>query len=213
MILIGMFDSPFVRRVAVSMRLLGKTFEHRNWSVGKDLDRIREYNPVGRVPTLVLDDGESLIESAAILDYIDEGVGAERALLPRTGRDRRAALRIMALATGATEKGLAQLFEVLFRPEQKRHEPWLERCRTQMHGGLAELDRICAKRGAGQWLIADRMTRADITTTCMVTYLNDALALSAERASYPALRELVARCAALPEFAATYVPFVAPSAR
>jgi len=62
MILIGMFDSPFVRRVAVSMHLLDLPFEHRNWSVGKDFDQIRRYNPLGRVPTLVLDDGESLIE-------------------------------------------------------------------------------------------------------------------------------------------------------
>jgi drug/metabolite transporter (DMT)-like permease len=72
MILIGMFDSPFVRRVAVTMNLLKIPFEHRNWSVGKDFDRIREFNPLGRVPTLVLDDGESLIESAAILDYLDD---------------------------------------------------------------------------------------------------------------------------------------------
>ena len=71
MILIGMFDSPFVRRVAVTMNLLAIPFEHRNWSVGKDFDRIREFNPLGRVPTLVLADGESLIESAAILDYLD----------------------------------------------------------------------------------------------------------------------------------------------
>jgi glutathione S-transferase len=68
MLLIGMFDSPFVRRVAVSMKLLGIPFEHGNWSIGRDFDRIREYNPLGRVPTLVTNDGEKLMESAAILD-------------------------------------------------------------------------------------------------------------------------------------------------
>jgi len=93
MILIGMFDSPFVRRVAVSMKLLAIPFEHRNWSVGKDFDRIREFNPLGRVPTLVLDDGESLIESATILDYLDDFVGPARSLLPPAGRDRREAAR------------------------------------------------------------------------------------------------------------------------
>ena len=50
MILIGMYDSPFVRRVAVSMQVLGLAYEHRNWSVGKDFDKIRRYNPLGRVP-------------------------------------------------------------------------------------------------------------------------------------------------------------------
>ena len=58
MLLIGMFDSPFVRRVAISMKLLELPFEHANWSVGKDFDRIREYNPLGRVPTLVIGRGE-----------------------------------------------------------------------------------------------------------------------------------------------------------
>src|SRR5580658_49176 len=85
MLLIGMFDSPFVRRVAVSLRLLGLPFEHAAWSIGRDFERIRAYNPLGRVPTLVLDDGEALLDSSVILDYLDERVGYERALLPRAG--------------------------------------------------------------------------------------------------------------------------------
>ena len=89
MILIGMFDSPFVRRVAVSMTLLEISFEHRNWSVGKDFELIRQFNPLGRVPALVLADGESLIDSTAILDFLDDSVGPERALLPSTGKERR----------------------------------------------------------------------------------------------------------------------------
>ena len=75
MMLIGMFDSPFVRPVAISMKLLDIPFEHADWSVGKDFERIRRYNPLGRVPTLVLDDGEALMETSAILDYLDERVG------------------------------------------------------------------------------------------------------------------------------------------
>ena len=89
MLLIGMFDSPFVRPVAISMKLLDIPFEHADWSVGKDFERIRRHNPLGRVPTLVLDDGEALMETSAILDYLDERAGPERALLPRTGRDRQ----------------------------------------------------------------------------------------------------------------------------
>ena len=71
MILIGMYDSPFVRRVAISLSLLGMTFEHRNWSVGKDAAKIREFHPQGRVPVLVLDDGETLTESSLIVDWLD----------------------------------------------------------------------------------------------------------------------------------------------
>ena len=210
MILIGMFDSPFVRRVAVSMKLLDFTFEHYNWSVGKDFDRILKHNPVGRVPTLLLDDGEALPESAAILDYLDELAGPERALLPRAGAARRQALRIMGLASGAAEKGVAEVFERVFRPEAKRHEPWIERCRTQMQGALAALERISQQRGIGNWLVSDRMTQADVTLACIFTYLTDALALTAERAPYPAVRALSARCEALPEFQATRLAFAAP---
>ena len=89
MLLIGMFDSPFVRRVAVSMQLLDIGFEHANWSIGRDFERIRQHSALGRVPTLVLDDGEVLSESAAILDYLDDRVGPGRALLPSGGAARR----------------------------------------------------------------------------------------------------------------------------
>src|SRR5580698_7537047 len=111
MMLIGMFDSPFVRRVAVSLKVLELPFEHANWSVGRDFERIRQKNPLGRVPALVTDDDEILIESAAILDYLDELVGAERALLAPSGQVRRRALSLMAIATGAAEKGVQQVYE------------------------------------------------------------------------------------------------------
>jgi len=208
MILIGMFDSPFVRRVAVSMRLLNMPFEHRNWSVGKDQADIRRYNPLGRVPTLVLDDGETLIESGAILDYLDETVGAERALLPHRGAERRLALKLMSIATGAADKGVAQLYENAFRPPEKRHQPWVERCRSQMHEGLAELDRCAASLDGKGWLIGGHMTQADITVACAATFLHEALNL--DQARYPSLMRQVARCEALPAFRDIHLPFFTP---
>ena len=156
MLLIGMFDSPFVRRVAITLKLLELPFEHANWSIGRDFDRVREYNPLGRVPTLVTDDGESLMESAAILDYLDELAGPERALLPSSGPDRRRALNLMAMATGAAEKGVLQVYERVFRPEDKRHAPWVDRCRVQMSGSLAAIDRYLGERGVSQWLVGNR---------------------------------------------------------
>ena len=210
MLLIGMFDSPFVRRVAVSMTILGMPFEHANWSVGKDFERIRQYNPLGRVPTLVTDEGDALMESAAILDYLDDLVGPERALLPPAGRARRNALRLMAIATGAAEKGVLQIYEEVFRPSEKRHEPWLSRCRTQMHAGLAELERASAARVNDEWLLGDALTQADITVVCVSDFLSDALKFSASL--YPSLGKLSARCAERAEFAATRTPLNAPSA-
>jgi glutathione S-transferase len=79
MILIGQYDSPFVRRTAIALRLYGLPFEHRPWSTFGEADKIAPYNPLRRVPTLVLDGGETLIESFAILDYLDELVGPDKA--------------------------------------------------------------------------------------------------------------------------------------
>lgn len=207
MILIGMFDSPFVRRVAISLRLLGHGFEHRDWSVGRDFDRIREYNPLGRVPTLVLDDGEVLTESAAILDWLDEIAGPQ-ALLPAKGPERRQALKLMALAIGACEKGIIQIYERVFRPAEKVHEPWLERCRTQVHESLSALDAICAERAGAPALVGTRFGQADISVAVAFTFLTEALSLPVSR--YPALAAHALRCEALPAFAEFHVPFFTP---
>ncbi len=209
MILIGMFDSPFVRRVAVSMNFLQMPFEHRNWSVGKDFELIRQFNPLGRVPALVQPDGDTMIESAAILDFLDEAAGPERALLPRAGELRREALRIIAIAVGGAEKGVTQVYETAFRPPEKRYRPWVERCHTQTHAALGELDRLCQVRG-DEWLIGSRITQADITATCVYTFLSDALGINRETVAYPALGALAARCEALPEFLAVKADWFAP---
>lgn len=207
MLLIGMFDSPFVRRVAITMKLLGLPFEHGNWSVGKDFERIRQYNPLGRVPALVLDSGEALIESATILDYLDEQAGS-RALLPRQGEMRRQGLRLMAMATGAAEKGVSIVYEGAFRPAEKRHQPWLDRCHKQVTNSLAELERACVLRGVGQWLLSDHMMQPDITLVCVFTFLTDAAHI--DPAPYPAIRALTARCEAMPEFKETRLAFFTP---
>jgi glutathione S-transferase len=204
MILIGMFDSPFVRRVAISMKLLELRFEHKNWSVGKDQQQIRKYNPLGRVPTLVLDDGEVLMESMAILDYLDDRVGRDRALLPVTGALRRKALSLMALATGAAEKGVLQVYEVAFRPEDKRHEPWVQRCREQMHGALLALDAAAAEIEGDDWLVDEGITQADVTVAAAFSFIDDVL--KPDKKLYPTLRKHVARCERLPAFQAIKIP-------
>jgi glutathione S-transferase len=199
MILIGMFDSPFVRRVAVSLRLLEVPFEHRNWSVDRDFELIRQFNPLGRVPALVQPDGEALIDSNAILDFLDGTVGPERALLPPSGDERRRALHIISLALGAADKSILLLDETLYRPKEKNYAPRIERYRNQMHGALAEIDRLAQMR-TGEWMVGRRMTQADITLTCVFTFLCDALELGQSSVLYPGVSALSARCEALPAF-------------
>src|SRR3954452_10295630 len=111
MFLIGQYDSPFVRRVAIALRLYGLAFEHRPWSTFSDADKIAPYNPLRRVPTLVLEGGEVLIESGAILDHLDEMVGPAKAMIAEGGPGRRHALKICALATGLADKAVSLVYE------------------------------------------------------------------------------------------------------
>jgi glutathione S-transferase len=207
--LVGMFDSPYVRRVAVSLEQLGVDFAHLPWSVGKDQEKLRELNPLGRVPALLLPGGETLIESSIILDYFDEQAGPERRLLPAAGAPRRAVQDWLALATGTLDNGIQIAYDRIIKPAEKQHEPWLQRCREQTAGGLRELDRRCAERGeAAAWLCGDAIIQADISLACFVTYLRDSVQVELD--ATPALRARVARLEALPLFAKYYLPFDPP---
>src|SRR5687767_4510752 len=171
MILIGQFDSPFVRRVAVAAHLYGFAFEHRPWSVFRDAERLAAFNPLRRVPVLVLDDGEVLIESTAILDHLDERAGPGRALSPAHGPPRRRMLKLCALATGAADKTVSLVYERVIHERQT--ERWVERCREQIGAALDALEH--AREVASQaWLQGDQITHADIAAGCMLRFLTEA---------------------------------------
>lgn len=206
MILIGLFDSPFTRRVAIALTLAGHAFEHRAWSVGADFDRIRQYSPLGRVPVLVLDDGEVLTESSAILDWL-EHEAPRLGLLPPGGPARREALRLIGLASGAADRGVAMVLERIFHRPEARSDAFLARCAAQVEGVLDALQAACAAR-PGQWLAGDAMTLADITVACHATYLKDAV--PADLCRWPALAAHVQRCESLDVFQRFHAPFYIP---
>ena len=210
--LIGMFDSPYVRRVAISMRVLDLSFEHANWSIGRDQARIAELNPLGQVPVLVLDDGEALIDSAVILDHLDQVVGPDRALVPSRRDARRRVLSLTALATGVADKARLQAYEDVFRPPGKQHEPLRQRLRGQMLATCAKLEQVCAERADAEWLVGDAMTQADISLACAVTYASECVGLS-DDVPLPALRARHARIEQMPVFREIYVPFDAPAVK
>jgi glutathione S-transferase len=205
MILIGQYDSPFVRRVAIAMRRYGMTYEHRPWSVFADADKIAEFNPLRRVPTLVFDGGDVLVESSAILDAIDDLVGPDRALLPRSGAVRREALRIMSLATGFADKSVSLYLETLLRKAPS--ETWIARCRSQIADTLDRLDADRAGRKSSWWL-GDALTHADITVACALCHLREAHPDFFDAERWPALAEHASRADALEDFRAIYQPFV-----
>ena len=115
MLLIGQYDSPFVRRVGIALTIYEMAFEHAPWSTFGEADKIAKYNPLRRVPTLVLDDGAVLMDSASILMVLDGMAGPERAVLARPGEDGLHSLRIAAMAAGVADKGVSLLYERVLR--------------------------------------------------------------------------------------------------
>jgi glutathione S-transferase len=207
MFLIGQYDSPFVRRVAIALRLYGIAFAHRPWSTFGDADKIAPYNPLRRVPTLVLDDGEALIESTIILDYLDELVGEAKAMLPRGGAERRKHLRICALASGLGDKAVSLLYERVLRKEQLAL--WVERCQAQIADVLGALEAERTKVTTPYWP-GNRIGHADIAVACVVRFTREAHPQLFDGVRYPALAAHADRCEALAPFQEIVQPLAPP---
>jgi glutathione S-transferase len=208
MILIGQYDSPFVRRVGIALRLYDIAFEHRPWSSFGDADKIRAYNPLTRVPTLVLDDGEALVDSHMMLDYLDGLVPAERRMFPAAEPARRRALKVAALATGLGDKAVSLFYEQRLHADVS--EAWVARCRAQMVAALAALESDRAAR-PGAWWFGERIGHADIAVAAVLRFIAEALPGEAATAEHPALDAHAKRCEALPVFQEISQPFIAPS--
>jgi glutathione S-transferase len=198
--LVGRYLSPFVRRVGATLHLYGMDYEHVPMATqGEDRSRIQSLNPVTRVPALVLDDGEVLVDSAAILDYLDEQVGPERALTPAVGPARRRVLKLCVVAAGAAEKAVLTVYENRFRPPEKRHAPWVEMVGGQARDALQWVD----GQIGGTWLTGESMTQADVTAACVVGFIKATNPELYQSLHCPALVALSERAEALPAFKAT----------
>lgn len=208
MILIGQYDSPFVRRVGIAMRLYGLAFEHRPWSTFGDAERIRPYNPLMRVPVLVLDSGEALIESHSILDHLDRLASAGQVLFPAEEPARYRALRIAALATGLAEKSVSLFYEK--RLHREVSDLWEARCVSQISGTLAVLEADRAGRDSTYWF-ADRIGHADIAVVAALRHMHDAHPGLVRENDFPALADHRRRLEALPVFQEIQQPFIAPA--
>jgi glutathione S-transferase len=160
LVLYGRYASPFVRRVAVTLRLYDIGYRHVPlMPFGPDKMELARFNPIARVPALRLADGEMLIDSTAILDYLDNLAGPARSLTPVAGPVRRHVLTLLAVALGANEKLVAGLYERHFRPREAWHAPWLEACDKQVRDGFIWLNEAYS----GPWFTGAEMTQADIT--------------------------------------------------
>jgi glutathione S-transferase len=201
MILIGQYDSPFVRRVAIALTIYALPYDHRPWSVFADAGKVRAYNPLGRVPTLVLTDGTALLESTAILDYLDEQ--SPHPLMPRAGTPRRDALRRCALAMGAAEKAVALVYETRLHAHP---EPSLvARIESQITAVLSALEPECPP--AAFWH-GDTPGHADIALACAAAFIAQS---RPALLNHPSIQAHAARCEALPAFQSACQAFLPPA--
>jgi glutathione S-transferase len=198
--LIGMMDSPYVRRVAVSLKLMALPFRSERVSVFRNYDAFAAINPVVKAPTLVTDEDVVLMDSTLILDYAERLAPPERRLTPANSADFVRAQRITGLALAACEKTVQIVYERTLRPAEKQHQPWLDRVRGQV---LAAYDNLERELGTGKsWLFAERPMQPDVTTAVAFRFTGSVINDVVQAANYPALSAFSARAEALPEFLA-----------
>lgn len=199
MLLIGMLDSPYVRRVAISLQRLGLPFEHRAVSVFRTFPEFQAINPVVKAPSLVCDDGEVLMDSTLIIDYAEALAGPARSLVPAGLAQRQHALRIIGLALAACEKSVQIYYERELRPAEKRHAPWVERVTGQVHAAYGALEAELRRRLPAAGAAIDQ---AGITTAVAWRFTRETVPDVVPADQYPTLAAFSAAAEALPEFRA-----------
>jgi glutathione S-transferase len=198
--LIGMLDSPYVRRVAISLRLLGLPFEHRAVSVFTTFEQFQRINPVVKAPSLICDDGEVLMDSTLILEYAEALAAPRKSLMPSGIAARQHALRVIGLALAACEKTVQYVYETNLRPVEKQHQPWLDRVRGQLLAAYGALE--VEVRRAIPDSSKTGITQAGVTSAVAWSFGQMMLPEIVLAAEYPALRAFSAQAEELEAFMA-----------
>jgi len=197
--LIGMLDSPFVRRVAVSLLVLRVPFTHRSVSVFRGFDEFRRINPVVKAPTLVCSDGTVLMDSTLMLQYA-EALARPRTLLPAAPAELARALHAIGLALAACEKTAQIVYERGLRPAEKQHQPWVDRVTGQLQAAYRGLEQ--AMQAAPLPAAGSALDQATITAAVAWHFSRQMVPEALPAAEHPALEALSSSCEALPEFRA-----------
>ena len=200
--LIGMLDSPYVRRVAISLKRLGLPFEHRSLSVFRHVEEFTQVNPLVKAPTLVCDDGTVLVDSTLMLAYIEELAGPETSLMPNDLPLRLTARHLIGVALVACEKTVQIVYETTLRPEDKQHQPWIDRVTTQLHGAYGQLEAVVQDR-TSPWILNDTLLQPDITIGVAWRFTQFMIPDVMSSDQYPALATFSTEIESFPEFQTT----------
>lgn len=195
--LIGMLDSPYVRRVAISMKLLKLDFEHESISVFRTYDQFAKINPVVKAPTLVADNGAILMDSTVILQYLAT-LSGPTPLFPTQADAALRCARLTGLALAACEKSVQIVYERNLRPQEKQYEPWVERLRTQLLAAYTELERALGEGPLPN--TQEQFTAADVAVAVAWQFTHMMLPETVGKADHPRLEKLSAFADSLPVF-------------
>ena len=195
--LIGMLDSPFVRRVAVTFELLGVPFTHQALSVFSTFPQFQRVNPVVKAPSLVLDDGTVLMDSSLIIAWAESTLPAGQSLWSRDAAERAHEYRAVGLALAACEKSAQLVYEQNLRPRQYQYEPWVERVTGQLLAAYGELERDITANPARY---ATTRSHATVCAAIAWQFTQSLLAIVVPAAAHPALAALSTRMEAEPCF-------------
>ncbi|PRD16992.1 glutathione S-transferase family protein [Pantoea coffeiphila] len=193
--LIGMMDSPYVRRVAVSLALYDIEFESQTLSVFSTFEEFSQQNPVVKAPTLVLDDGTTLMDSTLILHYFETVADASHKLLPQRPQALAEDLRLLGLILAASEKAVQHVYEHHLRPAEKQHQPWIERVTRQLLAACREWDRALEKRQFGE-----KADQVAISSTVVWTFIQQMIPAVVAAAEFPSIQRVNARFETQPAF-------------
>lgn len=208
--LIGMLDSPYVRRVAISLQMLDLPFEHQSISVFRQFAQFQAINPVVKAPSLICDDGVVLMDSTLILEYAEALAGSTKSLMPAPIAERQHALYMIGLALAACEKSVQIVYEKNLRPVEKIHTPWIERVTGQLLAAYDALELAMANHPLA--VSGDNMNQAGISTAVAWHFTQQMMPEIVAASRYPRLQafslqaELLAEFIAAPHGAATYLP-------
>lgn len=187
--------SPYARKVRIALAEKKIDCELVNdlpWEATSD---VTTYNPLGKVPVLVLDDGTSIYDSRVIVEYLDTVSPVSR-LIPEPGRQRIAVKRWEALADGICDAAVAIVVEG-WRPARQQSKEWIERQRGKIARGVEEL---ANELGDKPWCNGEAYTLADIAAGCALAYLDLRHPDTGWRSEYPNLLKLADKLAKRPSF-------------
>ncbi|WP_339947385.1 glutathione S-transferase family protein [uncultured Albimonas sp.] len=200
LILYGRMLSPFARRVAIWCQLQNRAYESRPLMVnGPDFEELKKINPLGRVPILVTEDGDTLIETAAITDWLDDTAPEALRLVPATGAARREVLQGVAYANSTVEKGVSLVYDKNRRPPELHWSEWIERLEGQITAALGVLESKAPTEG---WLGGDRPNAADVAFVIAHDFIKATNAYLVE-GKFPRLAAMSAMAADVEAFTAT----------